>query len=239
MDKDREGAQDILVSGGAGFPGVNPDTLMEGCDFVCLEEATPLPDVEASLELFVDPKGAAIVEEATQFLDVEACKELFVDPKEAAIVVSSKSQKEDIAEDDVLQGVAAGLGVTVSFVGSLSLKVEPPLLTTPYLKTVLGKTRTKKANTEANSEPQRKSTRIANKPKTNLSMEAQATQLLMKKSGMWDEDPVPSHAAQEKFTHQFVSPLKNVAVKGFCENFGIGGADGADPLSAIAIEAEA
>lgn len=58
-----------------------------------------------------------------------------------------------------------------------------------------------KENVENNTES-RRSERIANKTKTSLTMEKQATQLLMKKSGMIEQNIVVDEVAHSKFRVQ-------------------------------------
>jgi len=77
----------------------------------------------------------------------------------------------------------------------------------------------------------RRNERLANKPKCNLSMEAQATQLLMKKSGLLEVQQDDT----DKFAHQFTEP---VGVKGYRELFSLPEAGEADILHEVAIEAD-
>jgi len=76
----------------------------------------------------------------------------------------------------------------------------------------------------------RKSLRLANKAKTNLTMEEQATQLLMKKCGVLEPDQVAEEKHHGKFRAQFVDPLQIDTVGGMREMFGLNseGVDGPD-----------
>ena len=86
----------------------------------------------------------------------------------------------------------------------------------------------------------RKSLRLANKPKTNLTMEEQATQLLMKKCGVLEPDQVAEEKHHGKFRAQFVDPLQIDTVGGMREMFGLNseGVDGPDLLGSVALDAE-
>lgn len=74
---------------------------------------------------------------------------------------------------------------------------------------------------------------------TNMTMEEQATALLMKKSGCLEENEVPNVAVKTKFTTQFVQKLRDPIVGGFREMFGLDEGNDAEVFSAIAMEAEA
>ena len=101
-----------------------------------------------------------------------------------------------------------------------------------------------KENAEAGkngpSDSMRKSLRLANKPKTNLTMEEQATQLLMKKCGVLEPDQVAEEKHHGKFRAQFVDPLQIDTVGGMREMFGLNseGVDGPDLLGSVALDAE-
>ena len=93
----------------------------------------------------------------------------------------------------------------------------------------------------AKEQPQtkRKSIRIANKPKIDLTMEQQATVLLMKKCGLVDDgDPMVKDKIA-KFPEQFAGKLKEDAVGGYRDLFGLDNVGSADALSALAIHADA
>ena len=80
-----------------------------------------------------------------------------------------------------------------------------------------------------------KSERIASRPKSNLTMQEQATRLLMKKCGIVDTNKNLEQGQQEKFRQQFVEPMKEMTVQGLRETFWLNGNE-ADPLDAIALE---
>lgn len=83
----------------------------------------------------------------------------------------------------------------------------------------------------------RKSERIASRPKSNLTMQEQATRLLMKKCGIVDTNKNLEEGQQEKFRLQFVEPMKEMTVQGLRETFRLNGNE-ADPLDAIALEGD-
>jgi len=71
-------------------------------------------------------------------------------------------------------------------------------------------------------------------------MEEQATALLIKRSGVLFSGNTPNHVVQDEFMGQFTEPLKNTAMGGFKELFGIPDeANGADSLAPLAIEGTA
>lgn len=110
---------------------------------------------------------------------------------------------------------------------SLLMPIEAPLLPAPQPK-IRGVALKKD---KGQQESVRHSARIASKPKSNLTMEEQATALLIKKSGVLVSGIAPDHAAHAEFREQFTEPLKETAVGGFRELFGIPDvADGVDWL---------
>ncbi|RLN38860.1 hypothetical protein C2845_PM01G27360 [Panicum miliaceum] len=113
-------------------------------------------------------------------------------------------------------------------------KLAKPILDTPPAKKVCSD-----KQVSAPQDSKRRSTRLANKPKSDLTAEQQATALLMKKCGALGETSKQGSATVEEFTKQFVGPLQDDTVSGCRELFGLPDEEGADPLSAIAIHAEA
>ena len=85
----------------------------------------------------------------------------------------------------------------------------------------------------------RRSKRLAGRPKTDLTIELQATALLMKKCGILPEDKLPDQGVEEEFRNQFVEPLVDGTVTNYREAFGLPTGEGADSFSAIVIHAEA
>ena len=84
------------------------------------------------------------------------------------------------------------------------------------------------------TDSKRRSERLANKPKCNLTMEEQATKLLMKKIGTLDaqQDGI------DKFAQEFTRPIQTETVKGYRELFGLPEAGELDILNEVALEAE-
>lgn len=77
---------------------------------------------------------------------------------------------------------------------------------------------------------------MANKPKTDLTMEQQATTILMKKCGII-EGSQPTAADEGKFRERFVDPMKDEAVDNIREYLGMQ-EGGSDTFSAVAIHAD-
>jgi hypothetical protein len=92
------------------------------------------------------------------------------------------------------------------------------------------------SNTKEMTDSKRRSVRLANKPKSNLTMEEQATQLLMKKSGTLEADC--DGGTIDKFAHQFTEPMKNVDVKDYRVLFDFPEVGETDPLHEEVLEAE-
>ena len=113
-------------------------------------------------------------------------------------------------------------------------KVAKSILITPVLK---------KRNTAAEmsglKNSKRRSTRLANRPKSDLTMEQQATALLMKKCGTLNEDGVPDQTTMAQFTTQFVAPLVDDTVQTTGKCLGCRRKEGSNTFAALAINAEA
>ncbi|KAK3121212.1 hypothetical protein QOZ80_8BG0648230 [Eleusine coracana subsp. coracana] len=77
---------------------------------------------------------------------------------------------------------------------------------------------------------------LANKPRNNTTIEQQAIQLLMKKSGFVQQEGETEADAQDKFTEQFVNPIKPDMISSLHDMFGMDGAQSND-LHAVAVQA--
>lgn len=86
---------------------------------------------------------------------------------------------------------------------------------------------------------ERRSSRLANKPRSNLSVEEQATALLIKKCGLAENITTPTAADQNKLHTQFVGPLEANVVGGMRDMFGLSEEGAPDKLGALLIDAEA
>ncbi|WVZ95314.1 hypothetical protein U9M48_041096 [Paspalum notatum var. saurae] len=84
-----------------------------------------------------------------------------------------------------------------------------------------------------NAKPTRSSARLASKPKTNLTMEEQATALLMKRSGIISEQAIPDEQDHSSFRALFVNHLNGETVDSYRDLFSLG-EDGSDPLAPLA-----
>ena len=116
------------------------------------------------------------------------------------------------------------------------------LLYTKAIPTALLVTPVKKAGgsmVEIGSQTKRKSTRLASKPRSGLTMEQQATALLLKKCGAADDAAGPAHVAQTTLATKFVAPIVKDTVSNYRDLFGLPEGDGADKFAAITIDAEA
>ena len=112
-------------------------------------------------------------------------------------------------------------------------KLRRPILSTPPAKKAL------EINpVSAQQDTKRRSRRLANKPKSDLTMEVQATALLMKKCGATEGGQHQHTTMVEEFTETFVEPLVDDTVSGYREMFGLQNDEGADPFGTIAIHAD-
>ena len=97
-----------------------------------------------------------------------------------------------------------------------SVPIKRPVLQTPVAKlraTSAAKKRMdtlipQKENLGSTTRSERRSSRLANKPRSNLSVEEQATALLIKKCGLAETITTPTAADQNKLHTQFVGPLE-------------------------------
>ena len=115
-------------------------------------------------------------------------------------------------------------------------KLQGGLLATPIKQAETASAR-KKAGTLVQSS--RKSTRLANKPASGLTMEEQATALLIKKSSFLDESQLASAQKADVFCSKFADPMPDESVTGYRVFFGIENGAGTDSLSAVAVCADA
>ena len=150
--------------------------------------------------------------------------------------ISASDQGEALHLEDAHSVHVATQPAEGTFVASLKKSIPTPLLLTPEAAPRRTSIASKEAQTDLKS--QRKSRRLANRPKSNLTMEEQATMLLMKKCGTLAEVGTVSKEDQAKFREEFVEPLKTVSVSGYRDMFGLSVVDGSNPLSALAVEAE-
>jgi hypothetical protein len=113
-----------------------------------------------------------------------------------------------------------------------------PLLTTPAKK-VTCKATSKKANasTDGTMSKSRKSTRVANRQTGDMTMEEQATALLMKKCNFLEKKK-PEDQAKIMFCSSFVDPMLQKVVTQYRTMFNLEEAGGTDILSVVAVHAE-
>lgn len=119
--------------------------------------------------------------------------------------------------------------------GVVNAEASKESLSTPFTDK-MGRSFSGKEN-EVGRASQKKSERLANRPKSDLSMQEQATHLLMKKCGIIQPRKKVDEADHHRFKSQFVEPLMDNAVDGFCEAFGLNDLEGR-PLNAMALEAD-
>jgi hypothetical protein len=113
-------------------------------------------------------------------------------------------------------------------------KIHGALLCTPA-KQVTAKTSGKGGTSLQAS---RRSTRLANRPASDLTMEEQATALLIKRSSFLDCKQMASPNCAEVFCSKFADPMPDDTVGGYREFFGIDNVSGTDSLSAVAVHAD-
>lgn len=119
-------------------------------------------------------------------------------------------------------------------------KVTNAVLGSPVAQSVKKTSKSKgEINVDAVLETPRRSNRLANKPKSDLNMEQQATILLMKKCGTYDEDDLVAPEKGEQLGQKFVEPLDEELVENLRETFGLPKVGEAGCLAAIAVNAEA
>jgi len=157
--------------------------------------------------------------------------------EDANVVLVTHSQgvlvgPRELNGPEVLQGqskeVDVGLGGEEELL--YTKKVTKCLLQTPA---------TKAKEVESSMQKGRRSTRLANKPKSALSKEQQATALLMRKCGLLEEKEVMDSTKEAKFRTQFVEPMLGETETKYRDMFGLQNVEGTDGLNAIAIHADA
>ena len=97
----------------------------------------------------------------------------------------------------------------------------------------------KSLDTPLKEHSKRKSTRLASRPKSNLTMEQQATTLLMKKCGIFEGQNSNEAPSVQKLSEQFAGTLREDTFTEYREMFGLPAEDDTDYLGAIAIHADA
>lgn len=84
---------------------------------------------------------------------------------------------------------------------------------------------------------ERRSKRLASKPPSNLSLEEQATALLIRKCGISGPSTMPSAAEPNRFHTRFVEHMEGEVVQGIREVFGLPEDGVANSLSPLLIDA--
>lgn len=118
--------------------------------------------------------------------------------------------------------------------------INAPILTTPATK-VPCKANSKKASASMDTDlsNSRKSKRLANRLIGELTMEEQATALLMKKCNFLDKKQKPDAQQKTLFCSSFADPLPQKEVTQYRTMFNLEEADGTDIRSAVAVHADA
>ena len=151
-----------------------------------------------------------------------------------AIQTESSGQLHQSEAQTVLDHLSPQYAHSLERNGLFIAKLPESLLATPIV--------TKNSNnSDSDTIPAsvRRSTRIANRTKSDLTMEQQATVLLMRKCGVLQQDQQPDQEAKEHFSGQFSEPMVPDTVINYREVFGLPLDEGTDSLSALAIHAEA
>jgi hypothetical protein len=114
-----------------------------------------------------------------------------------------------------------------------------PLLTIPA-KRVTCKAASKKrdASTDGTMPKSRKSTRLANRSTRDMTMEEQATALLMKKCNFLEKKQQPDDQAKIMFCSLFANPMPRKEVTQYRTMFNLEEAGGTNILSAVAVHSE-
>ena len=166
-----------------------------------------------------------------------------VEPGLAATEESNETnqncQMEEVQEGDteLVQARSRGTGSRPPYTKMLNA----PLLTTPYKCNGGGGDRLGDASNkkEAALQASRKSTRLANRPATTMTIEEQATALLMKKTAfLANAQPSGTWGATE-IGNKFVEPLPDEEVTEYRDIFGLSMGEGTDALCAVAVTADA
>ncbi|KAG2635962.1 hypothetical protein PVAP13_2NG370400 [Panicum virgatum] len=173
---------------------------------------------------------------------------------QAELVTDAKTLLPDVVQ---LCDIAGDLGIKTSeaLISSLDVgngmarfvvPIMEPVLLTPVCKSNFASAMEKSAEAEwdhakATSAvlPQRRSKRLASKPPTNLTLEEQATALLIKKSGIVCAFKKPSEQDKHRFHSKFVDNLEGEMVTGMRDMFGLPEGGAMDILAPLIIDAEA
>ncbi|KAG2624172.1 hypothetical protein PVAP13_3KG109800 [Panicum virgatum] len=146
---------------------------------------------------------------------------------------------QTVAETEV--AVDSGLSVSEDL-ARFAVAIKQPLLQTPA-KNIKSRTvlmQSAEDNLAASDKKsERRSKRLANRPPSNLTVEQQATALLVRKSGILGPTKMPTAAEQNRFHTQFVENLEGEVVHGMRDMFGLPEGGVADSLSPLLIDAEA
>ena len=127
--------------------------------------------------------------------------------------------------------------MTVTETPLYAKKLALPILSEPQKSKPAVSVKVNSVKTQSVSK--RKSERVANRAPSGLTMEQQATLLLMKKHGEVTVDD--KHALEQitKFPEKFTGPLDDDDVGSYRELFGLANVERPDSISALAIHAEA
>jgi hypothetical protein len=173
---------------------------------------------------------------------------------QAELVTDAKTLLPDVVQ---LCDIAGDLGIKTSeaLISSLDVgngmarfvvPIMEPVLLTPVCKPKFASAMKKSAEAEWDHAkaasavlPQRCSKRLASKPPTNLTLEEQATALLIKKSGIVCAFKKPSEQDKHRFHSKFVDNLEGEMVTGMRDMFGLPEGGAMDILAPLIIDAEA
>lgn len=140
-------------------------------------------------------------------------------------------------QDADLQSLQSGVAQKNQKKTVFTKQLQPPVLLLsdayPKAKTATTDRALKPSNLNSRTPSSRKSARIASKGKNDMTMEEQATALLMKKCGLLQENKLPDSPTRTKFSTQFTEPIEQETVGNLREAFGL-----ADDLGTIALHAE-
>ena len=157
-----------------------------------------------------------------------------MEPESEQVVMQEESHLQEV--HGRTSGIDATTKATSTFAASLRKPIPGAVLKIPVTKRT---TASEEIVESVEVQTKRKSIHIANWPKTGLTMEEQATQLLMKKCSLLEADVVPVEKAKGMFCEKFVDRMEPGFVTGLRDMFGISREDGSNPLQALAVEAEA
>ena len=112
--------------------------------------------------------------------------------------------------------------------------VRESILHTPPIRT-----RAKASGVAPEPKSERRSVRLASKLTSGLTVEEQATALLLKKCGVSVAASIPTTAEQIQFHQTFLGPLQHEVLGDMREAFGLPEGEAADSLGPLLIDAEA